>query len=98
MKNHSTSVHHIAHPAPGVFLAVYVALIILTILSFSASRISHTIALYASLAIATIKTTLVAAYFMNLKYDAPFLRYIFLFSIGLVLWFILMLRPDFYPR
>lgn len=86
------------HPTPGVFLAVYLALVVFTLLSFGISRVSHGFALYASTLLAAAKSTLVASYFMNLKYDAPFLRWIFLFSVGLLLWFIVMLRPDFYVR
>jgi caa(3)-type oxidase subunit IV len=98
MKEHTGLETHGRHPTPAIFLAVYIALITFTLLTFGASKLSHTVALYAGLAIAAVKSALVAAYFMNLKYDARFLRYIFIFAIGLVLWLILMLRPDFYAR
>jgi len=98
MKEHAQMESSVKHATPPILLGVYLALIAFTLLSFGASRVSHTLALYVALSIAAIKSGLVAAYFMGLKYDPPFLRYILIFSVGLVLWFILLLRPDFYAR
>ena len=68
MSKNSNSGHHVV-PA-STYLAVFMALLILTIVTVSASRIDfgfmNTVI---ALGIATIKAILVMAIFMHLKYD-----------------------------
>ncbi len=66
--------HPIAHVMPlPVLLGVFAALIALTFLTVAATWVDlGGFNLPIAMAIATVKATLVALYFMHLRYDAPF--------------------------
>lgn len=82
------------HPhimSPKVLLAVYFALVILTVLTVSVTRFDfQNFNVGVALAIAVIKAALVILYFMHLKYDSPFYGLILvvaLLFIALFIWF-----------
>jgi cytochrome c oxidase subunit 4 len=79
------------HGGPKVYAAVLTALLVLTAITVTASYIdfgSPAVNVVIALAIASIKASLVALYFMHLRYDKPLLSVIFvggLFFLGLLL-------------
>lgn len=71
--------HAVAHVVPlGVLWAVFAALIGLTVVTVAATWIDLGVwNLWLALGIATVKATLVALYFMHLRYDHPFHAVVF---------------------
>ncbi|MBX9604403.1 MAG: cytochrome C oxidase subunit IV family protein [Bryobacteraceae bacterium] len=66
--------HHGPKNPPRVFTAVLIALLILTFITVGASYVnfgSDSVNVVIALTIATIKASLVALFFMHLKYDKP---------------------------
>jgi|LSQX01.2.fsa_nt_gb cytochrome c oxidase subunit 4 len=86
----------IAHVIPvPVLLGVFFALILLTIATVAATWIDlggWNVAV--AMAIATVKATLVALYFMHLRYDAPLHGLMLLISLAFVALFILVTLLD----
>lgn len=77
--------HHDGHahvmPLPLLF-ATFGALVFLTIITVTASKLSLGAAeIWVAMGIATVKAGLVALYFMHLRYDKPFNSFLFLFSL-----------------
>jgi cytochrome c oxidase subunit 4 len=73
--NHSShdSSHELGHIVPAaVFLKVFAALVVLTIITVAVSRV-HLGAwnIVVAMGVASIKATLVALFFMHLKYESP---------------------------
>lgn len=69
----------LAHVVPvPVLLAVFVALIVLTVVTVAATWVNlGAWNLWIAMGIATVKAALVALYFMHLRYDRPFHGLIF---------------------
>ncbi|MGQ9605703.1 MAG: cytochrome C oxidase subunit IV family protein [Thermogutta sp.] len=67
------------HVVPlGTLLAVFAALIVLTVITVAATWVDLGSAnLFLAMGIAAIKATLVALYFMHLRYDHPFNALVF---------------------
>ncbi len=93
---HSDDGHDFAHPMPiPVLLAVFVALTILTIITVAQSNFSFGgIDVIIVMVIATIKATLVAAFFMHLAYDQPFNQLLFVGSLVFVGLFVIFTIGD----
>ena len=93
---HSDDGHHeLSHVMPiKILLGVFFALIALTILTVAATFApTGNFEIWISLGIATIKASLVAAFFMHLRYDNPLYALIFVFGllfVALFLGFVLM--------
>jgi len=88
--------HEIAHvmPLPMLF-GVFAALMVLTFLTVAATWVDlGWFNLPVAMAIATVKATLVALYFMHLRYDAPFSGLAFLVALVFVAVFILIVLLD----
>jgi len=70
----------VGHVLPvKLLVAVFGGLVILTILTVAVSEMNlGPWSLYAALAVALVKATLVALYFMHLRYDKPFNAVVFL--------------------
>jgi cytochrome c oxidase subunit IV len=66
--------HGLGHAMPAAtLLATFAALVLLTIITVTASTLGlGRWEIWATLGIATVKGTLVALYFMHLRYDRPF--------------------------
>lgn len=79
-----------AHVASAkLLLSIFGALLVLTVVTVLAAGVGMgTIDLWIAMFIATIKATLVALYFMHLRYDKPFNTMIFLSSFLFVAVFI----------
>jgi cytochrome c oxidase subunit IV len=71
---------HLAHVVPPrVLLSVFVTLIVLTFVTVAATWFDYgDWALLIAMGIATFKASLVALYFMHLRYDNPFYAIVFL--------------------
>lgn len=82
--------HH--HVVPlWLLTAVIVALLILTVVTVAVAMATPNV--FLAMLIATIKATLVAAFFMHLYWDKPFNSIILLISVGLLalfLWFAML--------
>ena len=81
------------HIAPvGALLAVWIALLVLTLVTLLAARLPTeglpAAGLWIAMGIATVKATLVALYFMHLRYDRPFLAIVFVTSLVFVMLFV----------
>lgn len=95
-----------AHIVPlRTLVAVFVTLGVLTILTVAATRVDLGAGnLLLALGIATVKATIVALWFMHLRWDRPFLWVVFLSGlfmaaifIGITLIDTLAYRPDLLP-
>jgi cytochrome c oxidase subunit 4 len=88
--------HPIAHVMPlPVLLGVFAALMVLTFLTVAATWVDlGWFNLPIAMAIATVKATLVALYFMHLRYDAPFNGLALLVALVFVALFILITLLD----
>ncbi len=88
--------HEIAHVMPlSVLFGVFGALMVLTFATVAATWVDlGWFNLPVAMAIATVKATLVALYFMHLRYDAPFSGLAFLIGLVFVAVFILIVLLD----
>jgi cytochrome c oxidase subunit IV len=92
---HGTA-HGLGHAVPPTtLLATFAALVVLTIVTVIASTLGlGTWEVWTTLGIATIKGTLVALYFMHLRYDRPFHALLVVFCLGFVLLFLSLTLLD----
>ena len=82
---HASEGHH-AHISPlGVYLGVYGALLVLTVLTVVVSYMGlpPTTSIITAMVVALVKASLVCAWFMHLKYDTKFNVIVFLSAV----WF-----------
>jgi len=88
--------HGLGHISPWQTLVkVWVVLMVLTILTVMATWVNlGTLNIWIALGIAFIKGTLVVLFFMHMKYNKPFLAYIFTFSLAFVAFFLGMVMLD----
>lgn len=79
---HHHDAHH-SHAMPlSILIPTFVALIVLTVVTVTASKLSLGAAeIWVAMGIATVKAALVALYFMHLRYDKPFNAMLILFSL-----------------
>ena len=88
-----------------ILVAVWAALVILTWLTVAATHVDlGALNLVVALAIATVKASLVALYFMHLRWDRPFNALVFLAALAFVALFVGLAlldtaayRPDVIP-
>ena len=89
---HSDASHDegLGHAVPlRILVGVFVALVVLTVVTVVASQLpTGSFEIWISLGIALLKSTLVAAYFMHLRYDNPLYALIFGFGLLVVALFI----------
>ena len=75
--------------SPQLLLATFGALVVLTVITVAASTVGlGTGEIWATLGIATVKGTLVALFFMHLRYDRPFHAAIVVFCLFFVFLFL----------
>ena len=86
----------LAHPVPlWVLAAVWITLLIFTYLTVAATQLDLGSGnLILALGIATIKASLVALYFMHLRYDHPFHGIILISALMFVMIFIVIALID----
>ena len=84
------------HVVPAkVLLAVWGGLLFLTVATVAITEVDlGSLALPAALVIATVKASVVALFFMHLRWDRPFLGVVFLIAIAFVMLFIIMAMVD----
>jgi len=83
-----TTETHADHPSIGTFLAVWLALVVLTAMLVIASQVSHDLAVAAMLTLTPLKAGLVLYYFMHLKYEGVLLKAMVFVAIATLLVFI----------
>ncbi|MBL8821568.1 MAG: cytochrome C oxidase subunit IV family protein [Planctomycetia bacterium] len=88
--------HGLGHISPWQTLVkVWAALMALTILTVMATWVNlGSLNIWIAMAIAVVKGALVVLYFMHMKYDRPFIAYIFTFSLAFVAFFLGMVMLD----
>jgi cytochrome c oxidase subunit 4 len=78
-----------------VLLAVFAALIAMTAITVAVTKVDlGSWNLVAALAIATVKASLVALYFMHLRYDHPFHALVFVSALAFLAIFIVLTLMD----
>ncbi len=87
---------HLSHVmSPRMLLTVFAALVMLTIVTVAAAQVSFGAwEVWVSLGIASVKATLVAAYFMHLRYDKSFNGLVFISSLLFVALFLALTLMD----
>lgn len=82
--------HGLAHVMPvRILVGVFLALVLLTVLTVAATFFpTGSLEIWISLGIATVKASLVAAYFMHLRYDNPLHAVLFAFGLLFVALFV----------
>ena len=90
------SPHGLGHISPWQTLVkVWAALMVLTILTVMATWVDlGTGNIWIAMGIAVVKGSLVVMYFMHMKYNKPFLAYVFTFSLAFVAFFLAMVMLD----
>jgi cytochrome c oxidase subunit 4 len=96
---HDKSEPHAVHHVP--YMMIFGALVVLTIITvligiflrFSSEAVNVLLALF----IASIKATLVALFFMHLKFEGKLIYLIFLVPLGLCVLLVIALLPDLLP-
>lgn len=85
-----------AHVVPlRVLVTIWLALMVLTVITVEVVYIDlGNLNLYLAMAIATVKGTLVALYFMHLRYDRPFHAIVFITALVFVLLFVSFVLTD----
>ena len=96
---HGSSHHgsqHLAHVmSANTLITVFAALVGLTLLTVAAAQISFGAwEVWVSLGIASVKASLVAVYFMHLRYDKPFHGIVFVSSLVFVALFLVLTLMD----
>lgn len=88
--------NRLAHVMPAsLLLAVFGALMVLTALTVAVSYFDFgAVNLLVALGVATVKATLVALYFMHLRYDKPFNAVIFVIGIAFLGLFLMITMLD----
>jgi cytochrome c oxidase subunit IV len=88
--------HSLSHIMPvKILVAVWITLVLLTGITVGITRLNlGGMALWVALAIATLKASLVALYFMHLRYDRPVNLIIFLGALLFVFLFVGMALID----
>lgn len=100
--DHGHDDHGMGHAVPLKILAgVAAALMILTVITVVAAQFRFgPMEVVVAMAIATVKASLVCAYFMHLRYDKPFHAFIFisaLLFVGLFITFAMMDARQYDP-
>ena len=94
MSDHASENGHVHVVPPKVLLGVWGALLVLTVVTVAATYVDlGTFNLSLALLIATVKASLVALYFMHLRYDRPVNALVFgsaLIILALFIFFALM--------
>jgi cytochrome c oxidase subunit 4 len=81
-------------PVP-LLLAVWMGLMVLTVVTVAATSIDWgKFNLWLAMLIATVKASLVALYFMHLRYDKPFNAIVFIASLVFVMLFVGLAMMD----
>lgn len=101
-----TAKHHvdtIAHPAPlGLLLGVFAALLVLTFITVAVTWVDLGAAnVWIALAIAAAKGSLVALYFMHLRWDSPYnglVLVVALFAVALMLGIVVLDSREYQPN
>ncbi len=92
-RNSGAPLAHIAEVR--VLLAVFAALIVLTVITVAVSYFDFgAMNLLVALGVAAIKATLVALWFMHLRYDSPVYAFIFLVGVAFLGLFLMITMLD----
>ncbi len=97
-EHHDGLGHHIS-PLP-TYIAVYLALLVLTVVTVlvSYAELPPAQSIPAAMAVASVKATLVGAWFMHLKYDKRFNIFIFLAALWFMATFFVFVLFDLTSR
>jgi cytochrome c oxidase subunit 4 len=101
--SHGIEESRLSHVLPAsVLLGVFGALMVLTAITVAVSYVDlGEVNLIVALAVATLKATLVALYFMHLRYDKPFNAIIFVIGVaflGLFLTITMLDTIEYHPE
>jgi cytochrome c oxidase subunit IV len=93
---HDAEAHGLSHVMPVKILAgVWIALLILTFVTVAVTWVElGSLNLWIALAIATLKASLVALYFMHLRYDRPINAIVFVTALFFVMLFVGLALTD----
>jgi len=95
--HHKSEEHHIVSYAAN--LKVWIALLILTWITITAAYLNFgTLAVHVALVIATIKASVVLAYFMHLRFDSKILTIFFIITMAVFTSFIVLTFFDYAYR
>ena len=87
--------HYTHVMSPQALLTVFAVLVVLTFVTVAAAQVSFGAwEVWVSLGIASVKATLVAAYFMHLRYDKSFNGLVFISSLLFVALFLALTLMD----
>lgn len=82
---HGEHGYHVHVVPPAVLISVFAALIVLTVITVAVAQFDFgDLNIVVAIGIAAIKGSLVALYFMHMKYDRPFNALVFVVSLGFV--------------
>ncbi len=92
-QSHREGVGHVVDPR--ILLAVWATLLVLTLVTVGVTRLElGAFAFLVAMIIATVKASLVALYFMHLRYDHPFHAVVLIASLVFVALFIYVALVD----
>ena len=82
------------HPGYGIFITVWIVLLILTTGLVLLSRLGQTPAVWGLLTLTPLKASLVFYFFMHLKYEVALLKAVVVVALGTLLIFFALLFSD----
>ena len=83
----------------GVFVAVWLALVGLTVVTVGASYLDlKQMAMFTALLIASVKCSLVILYFMHMRWDQPILAWFLIACLATYATFVALTFADYYYR
>lgn len=90
------SPYGLGHISPWQTLVkVWIALMVLTLITVMATWVNlGSLNIWIAMGVAVAKAALVVLYFMHMKYNKPFLAYVFTFSLAFVAFFLAMVMLD----
>ncbi|MHC5012232.1 MAG: cytochrome C oxidase subunit IV family protein [Planctomycetota bacterium] len=95
-----TDTHETEHHVPyRAYVNVWLTLVMLTVVTVAAAYtdLGH-LAVFAALLIATVKGSLVALYFMHLRYERPLFAYMIVAAFGTFAIFVALTFADYWAR
>lgn len=88
--------HGVAHVVPvRILVSVFLALMVLTVITVGVTVFDFgELNLWVAMIIATVKASLVALYFMHLRYDSPFNAFVFACALAFLGLFLIIVMMD----
>ncbi|WP_005034246.1 cytochrome C oxidase subunit IV family protein [Holophaga foetida] len=90
--SHPSTEH--GHPGYGTFIAVWICLVVFTLVLVGLSHLGQGAAVWGLLTLTPLKAALVFYFFMHLRYEGPLLKGVVFVALGTLLIFFALMFSD----